>query len=205
MCCPSPLCLRRDRQTDRQTDTQTQEPTLKMKFSITALVGSVAAISSFVQAGPIEKRVSGTPGFDISNYQPTPNFSSAVANGAKFVIIKATEGTTYKSPSFSSQYTGATNAGLIRGAYHFAHPDSSSGATQAKFFLANGGGWSSDGITLPGAIDLESVSGSPTCYGLSRSAMVSWIQSFGETYKAATGRYPMVRMNLFSPCGHTKH
>ena len=43
------------------------------------------------------------------------------------------------SSSFSSQYIGATNVGLIRGAYHFAHPDSSSGATQANFFLAHGG------------------------------------------------------------------
>ena len=45
----------------------------------------------------------------------------------------------YKSPEFSSQYTGATKVGLIRGAYHFARPDVSSGATQAKYFLANGG------------------------------------------------------------------
>lgn len=51
--------------------------------------------------------------------------------------------------------SGATNAGLIRGAYHFAHPDTSTGAAQATFFAAHGGGWSADGITLPGAIDLE--------------------------------------------------
>ncbi|SPO25690.1 probable lysozyme [Ustilago trichophora] len=163
-----------------------------MKFSTTALVGSLAALASCIQAAPLVKRVSGTPGFDISGYQPNPNYSSAVANGAKFVIIKATEGTTFKSSSFSSQYNGATNAGLMRGAYHFAHPDSSSGSAQAKFFLANGGGWTNDGRSLPGTIDLESVSGSSTCYGLSRSALVSWIQDFGNTYKAATGRYPMI-------------
>jgi hypothetical protein len=45
----------------------------------------------------------------------------------------------FKSDTFSNQYTGATNAGIIRGAYHFAHPDSSTGAAQANFFLANGG------------------------------------------------------------------
>ena len=61
----------------------------------------------------------------------------------------------FLDPNFSANYVGATNAGLIRGAYHFAHPDSSSGATQAKYFLAHGGGWSSDGITLPGALDIE--------------------------------------------------
>ncbi|PWN47480.1 hypothetical protein IE53DRAFT_247788 [Violaceomyces palustris] len=138
---------------------------------------------------------SGPPGFDISNYQPNVDFASAKSKGAKFVIIKATEGTTYKSPSFSKQYTGATNAGLIRGSYHFAHPDSSSGATQANYFLANGGGWSNDGITLPGMLDLESSSGSPTCYGLSKAGLVSWIKDFGSTYKSKTGRYPMIYTN----------
>ena len=116
-----------------------------MRFSATALIGTLAGLASLSVGAPLEKRVSGTPGFDISGYQPNPNYSSAVANGAKFVIIKATEGTTFKSSSFSSQYTGATNAGLIRGAYHFAHPDSSSGATQAKFFLANCPGVEMDG------------------------------------------------------------
>ena len=75
---------------------------------------------------------------------------------------------------FNTNYVAATNAGLIRGGYHFAHPDSSSGAAQATYFLAHGGqsnpsatvsflldlrmlegGWSADGITLPGALDLE--------------------------------------------------
>ena len=45
----------------------------------------------------------------------------------------------YISPTFSSQYTGATDAGLIRGAYHFANPAGASGATQATYFLQHGG------------------------------------------------------------------
>lgn len=51
----------------------------------------------------------------------------------------------YTNPDFSKQYTGATNEGLIRGGYHFARPGSSSGAAQANYFLAHGGGWSADG------------------------------------------------------------
>ncbi|SJX62959.1 probable lysozyme [Sporisorium reilianum f. sp. reilianum] len=163
-----------------------------MKFSGTAIVGTLAALASCIQAAPLEKRVSGVPGFDISGYQPNPNYSSDVANGAKFVVIKATEGTSYKNPYFSSQYNGATNAGLIRGAYHFARPDKSSGAAQAKYFLANGGGWSNDGITLPGSLDMESSSGVATCYGLSQSGMVSWIKDFSNTYYSSTGRYPTI-------------
>jgi hypothetical protein len=49
----------------------------------------------------------------------------------------------------------SANVGMIRGAYHFALPNSSSGATQANYFAGNGGGWSWDGKTLPGALDIE--------------------------------------------------
>lgn len=49
----------------------------------------------------------------------------------------------------------ATANKIIHGAYHFAHPDVSTGAVQATYFLAHGGKWIADGLTLPGAIDLE--------------------------------------------------
>ncbi|RPA75196.1 glycoside hydrolase [Ascobolus immersus RN42] len=127
------------------------------------------------------------PGFDISHYQSTVNYQGAYNSGARFVIIKATEGTTYKDPKFSTHYTGATNAGLIRGGYHFARPASSTGAVQAQYFVSNGGGWSADGITLPGMLDLEG-----DCAGLSQSGMVSWVTSFVNKYKSLTGRYPMI-------------
>lgn len=131
-------------------------------------------------------------GQDVSGYQGSVNWAAQAAAGSKFTYIKATEGTTYTNPSFTQQYNGAYNAGLIRGSYHFAHPDSSSGAAQAKYFIAHGGGWSADGKTLPGALDIEYNPSGATCYGLSQSAMVSWIKDFSNTYHAATGRYPVI-------------
>lgn len=106
-------------------------------------------------------------------------------------LSQATEGTTYIDPKFSSHYTGATNAGLIRGGYHFAHPGATSGAAEADFFIAHGGGWSADGITLPGMLDLEGGSGAQ-CWGLSASAMVAWIKSFSDRYRERTGVYPLI-------------
>ncbi|KAI1820508.1 glycoside hydrolase family 25 protein [Xylaria intraflava] len=128
-------------------------------------------------------------GFDISNYQPSVDFAAAYSAGARFVIIKATEGTTYLDPTFSDHYDGATAAGLIRGGYHYAHLDSSSGATQATYFLAHGGGWSGDGITLPGMLDLEG-----SCV-LSTSDTVAWIKDFSDTYHSSTGVYPLLYTN----------
>ncbi|THU78877.1 glycoside hydrolase [Dendrothele bispora CBS 962.96] len=146
---------------------------------------------STVLAAPLnelERRQSGPKGIDVSHFQGSVNWNTIVNNGVKFVFIKATEGTTFTDPNFSNNYVGATNAGLTRGAYHFAHPDASSGATQANFFLAHGGGWTADGITLPGALDIEYNPSGAECYGLSASAMVSWIKDFSNTYHSKTGR-----------------
>jgi len=150
--------------------------------------------ANLVSASPIEaeKRelnARATPyGIDVSSYQGNVNWAQVKANGLAFAYIKATEGTGYTNPYFSSQYTGATNAGLTRGGYHFARPDISSAATQANFFLAHGGGWSGDGITLPGAIDIEYNPYGAECYGLSASAMVNWLKSFSSTYHTKTTR-----------------
>ncbi|KAG0008907.1 hypothetical protein BGZ81_003807, partial [Podila clonocystis] len=133
-------------------------------------------------------------GIDVSGHQPNINWEAVKTKGVEFAYIKATEGTTYTSGEFDSQYTGAANAGLIRGAYHFAHPDKSSGAAQANFFLAHGGEWTADGKTLPGALDIEYNPDrtKPRCYGLSVTAMTEWIRDFSNTYHAKTGRYPVI-------------
>ncbi|KAK3328725.1 N,O-diacetylmuramidase [Apodospora peruviana] len=154
-----------------------------MKSFILAALTLVGAAQATVQ------------GFDISHYQSSVNFAAAYSSGARFVIIKATEGNTYTDPKFSSHYTGATNAGFIRGGYHFAHPGETTGAVQADYFIAHGGGWSNDGITLPGMLDLENESGYAACWGLSQSAMVAWIKAFSDRYHSRTGRYPMLYTN----------
>ncbi|KAK6064420.1 hypothetical protein SCUP234_13011 [Seiridium cupressi] len=149
----------------------------------------VALASSIAFWGYAQAEVQG---FDISHYQSTVDFAKAYSSGARFVIIKATEGTNYIDPKFSDHYSGATKAKLIRGGYHFAHPSSSSGAgaAQVNYFLAHGGGWTGDGLTLPGMLDLEA--GSSECWGLSASAMVTFIKDFSDTYHSKTGRYPLI-------------
>ncbi|AEO63930.1 glycoside hydrolase family 25 protein [Thermothielavioides terrestris NRRL 8126] len=150
-----------------------------------------ALLASLALAAGVKATVQG---FDISHYQPNVDFAAAYNAGARFVIIKATEGTSYIDPSFSSHYTGATKAGLIRGGYHFAHPGETTGAAQADYFIAHGGGWTPDGITLPGMLDLESESNGE-CWGLSASAMVAWIRDFSDRYHERVGVYPMLYTN----------
>jgi GH25 family lysozyme M1 (1,4-beta-N-acetylmuramidase) len=135
-------------------------------------------------------------GVDVSDHQADVDWAAVAADGYAFAMIKATEGTYYvDSAYFPEQYQGSYDAGLIHGAYHFAIPDNSTGAAQADFFVANGGGWSSDGRTLPGMLDLENNPYGPRCYGLTSAQMVAWVQSFDTEYQALTGRYPLLYTN----------
>ncbi|MGI8882241.1 MAG: GH25 family lysozyme [Jatrophihabitans sp.] len=117
---------------------------------IAVLLAAVAAVAAFLVPSDGAGAATGLPGADVSHYQGAIDFGAMKTDGANFVYIKATEGTTYHDPMFSADYSGATNAGLLRGGYHFARPDSSGGASQANYFLAHGGGWSSDGIIPSG-------------------------------------------------------
>ena len=55
----------------------------------------------------------------------------------------------------ATRICGSYNAGIIRGTYHFGRPDVSAGDEQADYFVANGDGWSTDEMTLLGALDIE--------------------------------------------------
>ncbi len=132
------------------------------------------------------------PGIDVSGHQGNVDWNYWWNQGKRFVWVKATEGTGYRNPYFAQQYNGSYNQGFIRGAYHFALPDRSSGATQANFFSSNGGGWSGDGKTLPGALDMEYNPYGSTCYGLTQSQMTAWIRDFSNTYKARWNKYPAI-------------
>lgn len=130
----------------------------------------------------------GVLGMDVSSHQGTVDWSSWARQGKQFAYVKATEGTTYRNPYFTAQYSGAAGVGMVRGAYHFASPSGKSGTAQAQYFVQNGGGWKADGRTLPGVLDIEYNPYGSTCYGLSKTGMVSWINDFVVEYKRLTMR-----------------
>ena len=145
-----------------------------------------------VNPAPVIEAATTVPGMDVSSYDGDVDWNTAWADGGRFAYVKATEGTYYINSYFAQQYDGAYNVGMIRGAYHFANPADSSGAAQAQYFVAHGGGWSADGQTLPGVLDIEWDPYGSDCYGLSQSAMVSWISDFLTTYHSSTRRWPVI-------------
>ncbi|MET7683462.1 lysozyme [Streptomyces sp. NPDC005423] len=133
-------------------------------------------------------RAGQTEGVDVSSHQQDVAWSTLWRSGTRWAYTKATEGTSYTNPYFSQQYSGAYGVGMVRGAYHFAAPDSGSGAAQADYFVDHGGGWSGGGRTLPGVLDIEWNPYGDSCYGKSADAMTGWIGDFLSRYKARTGR-----------------
>lgn len=79
-------------------------------------------------------------GIDISRYQGQINWdrlrSNALIDGCplRFIIIKATEGSTKVDPNFADNFYQAREYGFIRGVYHF-WSNKSSARAQAYFFL----------------------------------------------------------------------
>ena len=169
-----------------------RSPSRRQRGLLATLSAALGALV-FGVAAPANAAPAGLPGLDVSSHQGNVNWSTVAAHGAKFAYIKATEGTTYRNPYFAQQYNGSYHAGLIRGAYHFALPNRSGGKAQADYFAGHGGGWSKDGKTLPGALDIEyNPYRGGTCYGISTAAMVNWIRDFLNEYHAKTTRWAVI-------------
>lgn len=147
--------------------------------------GAAAAVPTSLPAWFTGPRLAG---IDVSAYDGSVAWSSHRSSGVSFAWIKATEGQTWRSSHFAGQYAGAAAHGVLRGAYHFARPSTSSGASQARFFVRNGGAWRADGRTLPGALDMEMPPTGDECYGMSKAKMRAWIGDFTRQYRRSTGR-----------------
>ncbi|MFJ8803268.1 MULTISPECIES: lysozyme [unclassified Streptomyces] len=181
----------------------------RSRAAVTAVVAALTVAGAALAALPAQARTpaeaerpprsssrphGGVRGHDVSSHQKDVDWRSAKAKGAGFVYVKATESTAYRNPYFTRQYDGAGTAGLLRGAYHFAVPDKSSGTDQAAYFVRNGGAWRADGRTLPPALDIEydPYARRRSCYGLRPAAMVRWIREFSDEVERETGRTPVI-------------
>lgn len=133
-------------------------------------------------------------GIDVANYQH-PNgaaidWNQVKAAGNEYVFIKATEGpisctgTYYTNSYFKGDWAGAGNAGLYRGAYHFArplHPLRETAVDQARFFVSTTGPMSGF-KDLPPVLDFE-----VTC-GLSPADLATWAHHWLDEVYRLTGR-----------------
>ncbi len=90
-------------------------------------------------------------GIDVSHHQRSIDWRRVAADDISFAYIKASEGTDHRDSRFNPNWTGAAEAEIDRGAYHF-FTLCSSGEAQARNFLT---AIPPDAGALAPAVDLE--------------------------------------------------
>src|SRR5262249_30622155 len=94
-----------------------------------------------------------------SDYQGTINWTSVKGSGVVFAWSKATEGASgqYVSQTgFAGNENNGKAAGVIMGAYHYAHPERNDPASEANYFWSIAGSKIiADGLTLMPMLDIE--------------------------------------------------
>ncbi len=156
------------------------------------LVASMAAVLA-LGVGPAHADVLGV---DTSHWQHPANqpisWNLLPAQGYKWAVMKAVQGTTYTDPAFAQDWAAAGNAGLIRGAYDFADPTSrpADAVAEAKHLIAVSGPLRAKN-TLPPVLDLE------VSNGLTPTQLVAWTRAWLDTAQALTGRRPIIYTGLY--------
>ncbi len=78
-----------------------------------------------------------TLGLDVYSGNSFTAFAKARAeDNIQFVIRKATQGVDYRDPGFAADFQAISDAGLLPGAYHFAHNAVNGPIVEAESFLA---------------------------------------------------------------------
>ncbi|MGC9043029.1 MAG: glycoside hydrolase family 25 protein [Myxococcota bacterium] len=99
-------------------------------------------------------------GIDVSYYQGDIDWYKVAAEGHKYAFIRVSDGLNYIDSKFAQNWSGAKNAGIIRGAYQFFRPNLDA-VQQAQLLLDKMGPLEKG--DLPPVIDVENTGNlSPT-------------------------------------------
>jgi len=122
-------------------------------------------------------------GIDISHYQGEIDWEKLRNSGMiekcpiRFIMIKATEGSSRMDENFKSNFYNAREYGFIRGAYHF-WSNKSTGRSQADYFIKNVKLEDGD---LPPVLDVEHKSKTQTPEEFQESVL-TWLRLVERHY-----------------------
>ncbi|OYX19527.1 MAG: glycoside hydrolase [Brevundimonas diminuta] len=132
-------------------------------------------------------------GIDVSRWQGDIDWRKVASAGTRFAFIKATEGGDYLDPKFATNWIGARQAGIPRGAYHFMYwcrPV----AEQAAWFVRN---VPPEPSALPPVLDVEWNSSSKTCpRKVPRAEALVMIQTMLHAMAAHSGKRPIIYTDI---------
>lgn len=123
-------------------------------------------------------------GVDVSQYQQTVDWKRAASAGQSFAFVKAARGEKDADPMFMANWTGAKEAGLLRGAYHVFDPNADP-VSQADFFIKTVLSTNDNG-ELPPVLDIEPVDASAAVELVPRAK--AWL----DRVESALGKKPII-------------
>jgi GH25 family lysozyme M1 (1,4-beta-N-acetylmuramidase) len=172
---------------------------------IIAAIGGFA-IPAATTTAPALAATTPAQGVDVASFQHPSgaaiDWSSMASSGVTFTGVKASEGKYYTNPYYKTDTAQAVAAGLYVTPYIFANPYPSTsdgtavqqadyGATVIKSSTAY-----TNNHMLPVTLDIEPnpYTNSNQCYGLTQSAMQTWISQFMTEIKKdlGTSKTPIV-------------
>lgn len=124
---------------------------------------------------------------DVSHWEGSIDWNQVKQSGISASYMKATEGTSYTDPTYAQYVQNASAAGLLVGAYHFAHPEQNDPIVEAKHFVDVLNQYHTD---LMPVLDLESPS-SPT-NTITGSYVSNWARTFINYVQQTTGKRVML-------------
>jgi lysozyme len=117
-------------------------------------------------------------GIDVSHHNGAVDWGTVGRSEVRFAFAKATDGSTFVDPTFEDNWPAIRNAGILRGAYHFARPGSDPEVQAAHFASVIGPlSWGE----LPPALDIEVMDGQ------SKQGVIDWTLAFVARAEALIG------------------
>lgn len=136
-------------------------------------------------ASPTGTPASTTPvkGIDVSEYQGTIDWTQVKTAGKDFAVIRVSDGTGHLDTKFAANWSGAKNAGVVRGAYQF-YRASVDATAQANLLLSKIGTYQDTDI--PPVLDVEVMDGQ------SKATVLQGIATWVSVVAPAIGRKPII-------------
>ncbi|MFL0447889.1 glycoside hydrolase family 25 protein [Corynebacterium xerosis] len=158
--------------------------------AIVALAAALPMALGVLAPAPAEAFTATSPtGIDVSKWQRPGgvklDWEKVAASGEQFAFIKATDGLEGLSPFFAEDSKAASDAGLMIGSYHKAHPDRDA-VVQADAYAEALKLQPAGARTLPPVLDLELDA------GMTPAALEKWASTFLQRVELKTGEMPMI-------------
>lgn len=125
-------------------------------------------------------------GIDVSHHQSAIDWPAVRSSAVDFAFIKATEGGDHRDREFAANWSGASAAGIARGAYHY-FTFCTSGEAQARNFL---GVLATSYGELPPAVDVEFAGNCRNWTSI--DDIRTELRFFLAAVEARTGRRPLI-------------